>query len=59
MRPTSLLATAGSFIPARLSRAITANIGVIYYALDRVNNPQGDSFEIYYGLGAGRQLVQI
>ena len=32
-------------------KAITANVGVIYYALDQINNPQGDSFEIYYGLG--------
>ena len=33
-------------------KSISANIGVIYYALDSVNNPQGDSFEIYYGLAA-------
>jgi hypothetical protein len=33
-------------------KSITANLGVIYYALDSVNNPQGDSFEIYYGLAA-------
>ena len=32
-------------------KSLSANIGVIYYALDSVNNPQGDSFEIYYGLG--------
>ena len=32
-------------------KSLTANLGVIYYALDSVNNPQGDSFEIYYGLG--------
>ena len=31
-------------------KSLSANIGVIYYALDSVNNPQGDSFEIYYGL---------
>ncbi len=31
-------------------KAVTANIGVIYYALDKSFNPQGDSFEIYYGL---------
>jgi hypothetical protein len=33
-------------------KAITANLGVIYYALDSVNSPQGDSFEIFYGLSA-------
>jgi hypothetical protein len=33
-------------------KSLSANIGVIYYALDSVNNPQGDSFEIYYGLAA-------
>jgi hypothetical protein len=33
-------------------KSISANLGVIYYALDSVNNPQGDSFEIYYGLAA-------
>jgi hypothetical protein len=32
-------------------KAITANVGAIYYALDSAFNPQGDSFEIYYGLG--------
>jgi hypothetical protein len=32
-------------------KAITANIGGIYYAFDSAVNPQGDSFEIYYGLG--------
>ena len=52
MRPTSPSVTAGIFIPARLSRAFQPIIGVIYYALDSVNNPQGDSFEIYYGLAA-------
>jgi hypothetical protein len=31
-------------------KAITASLGVIYYALEKTNNPQGDSFEIYYGL---------
>lgn len=33
-------------------KAITASLGVIYYALDSTANPQGDSFEIYYGLAA-------
>ncbi|MFZ5449682.1 MAG: TorF family putative porin [Thermodesulfobacteriota bacterium] len=33
-------------------KSISANIGVIYYALDSANSPQGDSFEIYYGLAA-------
>lgn len=32
-------------------KSLSANVGVIYYALDSTNNPQGDSFEIYYGLG--------
>ena len=32
-------------------KSVSANIGVIYYALDSAFNPQGDSFEIYYGLG--------
>ena len=32
-------------------KSLSANLGVIYYALDSANNPQGDSFEIYYGLG--------
>ena len=31
-------------------KSISANLGVIYYALDSAFNPQGDSFEIYYGL---------
>jgi len=31
-------------------KTISANLGVIYYALDSAFNPQGDSFEIYYGL---------
>lgn len=33
-------------------KSVSANIGVIYYALDSAFNPQGDSFEIYYGLAA-------
>jgi hypothetical protein len=33
-------------------KAITANLGVIYYAFDSTVNPQGDSFEIYWGLAA-------
>jgi hypothetical protein len=33
-------------------KSLSANLGVIYYALDSINNPQGDSFEIYYGLAA-------
>ena len=33
-------------------KSISANLGVIYYAYDAVPNPQGDSFEIYYGLAA-------
>jgi hypothetical protein len=33
-------------------KAITANVGAIYYAYDTAVNPQGDSFEIYYGLAA-------
>jgi len=31
-------------------KSISANAGVIYYALDSAFNPQGDSFEIYWGL---------
>jgi hypothetical protein len=33
-------------------KAISANVGVIYYALDSTANPQGDSLEIYWGLAA-------
>lgn len=33
-------------------KSISANVGVIYYALDSTANPQGDSFEIYWGLAA-------
>ena len=33
-------------------KSVSANLGVIYYALDSAFNPQGDSFEIYYGLAA-------
>ena len=33
-------------------KSVSANVGVIYYALDSVNAPQGDSFEIYWGLAA-------
>jgi hypothetical protein len=33
-------------------KAITANLGMIYYALDSAVNPQGDSLEIYWGLAA-------
>ncbi len=32
-------------------KSLSANLGVIYYAFDSAFNPQGDSFEIYYGLG--------
>jgi hypothetical protein len=34
----------------KVIKAITANAGVIYYSLDSTANPQGDSFEIYWGL---------
>lgn len=33
-------------------KAITANVGLIYYSLDKTFNPQGDSLEIYWGLAA-------
>jgi len=33
-------------------KSISASLGVIYYNLDSAFNPQGDSFEIYYGLAA-------
>ncbi len=33
-------------------KAVTANLGAIYYALDHAVNPQGDSLEIYWGLAA-------
>lgn len=33
-------------------KAISANVGVIYYGLDSTANPQGDSLEIYWGLAA-------
>jgi hypothetical protein len=33
-------------------KTVSGTIGVIYYALDRINSPQGDSFEIFYGLSA-------
>ena len=33
-------------------KTLTINLGGIYYAYDKVLYPQGDSFELYYGLAA-------
>jgi hypothetical protein len=40
-------------------KSISANAGVIYYALDSTANPQGDSFEIYWGLAADINWVKL
>ena len=42
-----------------MSKSLTVNLGGIYYAYDKVLYPQGDSFEIYYGLSADFEIVQI
>jgi hypothetical protein len=40
-------------------KALTVNLGCIYYAYDKVLYPQGDSFELYYGLVADFNIFKI
>jgi hypothetical protein len=40
-------------------KALTINLGCIYYAFDKVLYPQGDSFELYYGLAADFELFKL
>jgi len=40
-------------------KALTLDVGGIYYAYDGTIYPQGDSFEIYYGLAADFQVVTL
>ena len=40
-------------------KALTINLGCIYYAYDKVLYPQGDSFELYYGLVADFNIFKI
>jgi hypothetical protein len=40
-------------------KALTLNVGGIYYAYDNALYPQGDSFELYYGLAADFNLFKL
>ncbi len=40
-------------------KTLTLNLGAIYYAYDSTIYPQGDSFEIYYGLAADFGLAKL
>jgi hypothetical protein len=40
-------------------KALTLNVGCIYYAYDKTLYPQGDAFEIYYGLVADFNIFKI
>jgi hypothetical protein len=40
-------------------KSLNVNLGTIYYAYDKVLYPQGDSFEIYYGLAADFELLKL
>jgi hypothetical protein len=40
-------------------KALTINLGCIYYAYDRTLYPQGDSFELYYGLVADVKIFKL
>jgi len=42
-----------------LIKTLTINLGGIYYAYDSTLYPQGDSFEIYYGLAADFGLAKL
>jgi hypothetical protein len=40
-------------------KALTLNVGCIYYAYDKTLYPQGDSFELYYGLVADFNIFKL
>ncbi len=40
-------------------KALTLNLGGIYYAFDTTLYPQGDSFELYYGLAADFEVFKL
>jgi Bacterial protein of unknown function (Gcw_chp) len=40
-------------------KSLTLNVGCIYYAYDTTLYPQGDSFELYYGLVADFNIFKI
>jgi hypothetical protein len=40
-------------------KALTINLGCIYYAYDSALYPQGDSFELYYGLVADFNIFKL
>ena len=40
-------------------KALTLNVGCIYYAYDKTLYPQGDAFELYYGLVADFNIFKI
>lgn len=40
-------------------KSLTLNLGCIYYAYDKVLYPQGDSFELYYGLVADFNIFKL
>ena len=40
-------------------KALTVNLGCIYYGYDKVLYPQGDAFELYYGLVADFQIFKL
>jgi hypothetical protein len=40
-------------------KALTLNLGCIYYLYDRTLYPQGNSFELYYGLAADFEVLKL
>ncbi len=42
-----------------LVKSLAVNLGGIYYAYDSTLYPQGDSFELYYGLAADFEIVKL
>lgn len=47
------------FKSERWLKSLTVNLGGIYYAYDHVLYPQGDSFELYYGLVADFNIFKL
>ena len=59
MKPISPSATAGRSTKAIWLKSLTLNLGGIYYAYDTTLYPQGDSFELYYGLAADFKYLKL
>jgi hypothetical protein len=47
------------FKSERILKSLTINLGCIYYNFDKVLYPQGDSFEVYFGLVADFKYFKL